>query len=290
MVDTLPASLTATAFSGSGWTTDLATLTATRSDPLASGASYPPLTITVNVAVNAPVVVTNTATVSGGGETNTANDTAIDPTLVGQWPDLAVRLSHSRQFQQGDIGDAYTITVSNAGLAPTDGVVNVVDTLPAGLTATAMSGTGWTTNLATLSASRSDVLAGGRLSRLDADGQRGGRRRPLRSTLSRFPAAASSHGQRHGHDATSISNGLASVSSTTPSLDGGTMTAGATTLAVNFNVAVLGAGAAANYQLQSLGLDGLLGTADDTIVPLSASYSGTTATLTFPALRRAPTA
>ena len=68
MVDTLPASLTATAFSGSGWTTDLATLTATRSDPLASGASYPPLTITVNVAVNAPVVVTNTATVSGGGD------------------------------------------------------------------------------------------------------------------------------------------------------------------------------------------------------------------------------
>ena len=62
------------------------------------------------------------------------------------------------------------------------------------------------------------------------------------------------------------------------------MTARATTLAVNFNVAVLGAGAAANYQLQKSGLDGLLGTADDMIVPLSASYSGTTATLTFPAL------
>ena len=33
--------------------------------------------------------------------------------------------------------------------------------LPAGLTATAMSGTGWTVNLATLTASRSDALAPG---------------------------------------------------------------------------------------------------------------------------------
>ena len=78
LVDSLPAGLTATALSGTGWTRNLSTLTATRSDALAAGASYPALTLTVNVASGASGNVTNTATVSGGGETNTSNDTASD--------------------------------------------------------------------------------------------------------------------------------------------------------------------------------------------------------------------
>ncbi len=82
MVDTLPAGLTATAISGAGWTCTLATLTCTRSNALAGGASYPAITLTVNVSASAPGSVTNVATVSGGGETNTANNTASDPTTV----------------------------------------------------------------------------------------------------------------------------------------------------------------------------------------------------------------
>ena len=70
--------------SGTGWTVNLATLTATRSDVLAAGAAIRRLTLTVNVAANAPASVTNTATVSGGGEVNTANDTASDPTTITQ--------------------------------------------------------------------------------------------------------------------------------------------------------------------------------------------------------------
>ena len=62
------------------------------------------------------------------------------------------------------------------------------------------------------------------------------------------------------------------------------MPLGTASLAVNFNVAVLGAGTAANYQLQSVGPDGLLGTSDNVAVTLTASYSGTTATLSFPPL------
>ena len=120
VVDTLPAGLTATAMTGSGWTVNLATLTATRSDALAAGGSYPPLTVTVNVAANAPASVTNTATVSGGGEINTANDTASDPTTI-QLPDLAVAATHTGTFKQGDVGDTYTITVTNVGLPPTKG-------------------------------------------------------------------------------------------------------------------------------------------------------------------------
>lgn len=82
VTDALPAGLTATALSGTGWTTNLATLTATRSDALAVGASYPALTVTVSVAANAAGSLTNVASVSGGGETNTANNSASDVTTI----------------------------------------------------------------------------------------------------------------------------------------------------------------------------------------------------------------
>ena len=74
--DTVPSGLTATAITGTGWNCTQPAGPCTRSDVLAAGASYPGLTLTVNVAGNAPASVTNTATVSGGGETNTGNDTA----------------------------------------------------------------------------------------------------------------------------------------------------------------------------------------------------------------------
>ena len=262
VVDTLPTGLTAAAISGTGWTTNLGTLTCTRSDALAAGAAYPPITLTVNVAANAPASVTNTATVSGGGDTNSANNTASDPTTInaataptattgtatrvgtttatlngtvnpnGQpasahfdyglttgygstaavsgtltgtttqavsanitglaagtlyhfrvaatnvlgstngldqtfttattgVPDLAITTTHAGNFTQGDNGDIYTIMVTNVGAAASSGTVTVVDTLPSGLTATAISGSGWTTNLSTLTCTRSDSLAAG---------------------------------------------------------------------------------------------------------------------------------
>ena len=84
VVDALPAGLTATAMSGTGWNCTLATLTCTRNDALAANSSYPDITLTVNVASNAPSSVTNSATVSGGGEQNTGNNTDGDPTMVGE--------------------------------------------------------------------------------------------------------------------------------------------------------------------------------------------------------------
>ena len=70
-------------------------------------------------------------------------------------------------------------------------------------------------------------------------------------------------------------------SGSTPSLTGGTLATGTTTLSISFNRTVVGGNVAANYALQSVGPDGLLGTADDTTVPLTAAYSGTTTTLAF---------
>ncbi len=82
VVDTLPSGLTAAALGGGGWTCTLSNLTCTRSDILAPGATYPPITLTVNVSASAPANVTNLVNVSGGGETNLANNGFIDPTTI----------------------------------------------------------------------------------------------------------------------------------------------------------------------------------------------------------------
>ena len=261
VVDTLPAGLTATAISGTGWTATLGTLTCTRSDALAAGTAYPAITVTVDVSPSALASVTNTATVSGGGESNTGNNTGIDPTeitvvaapavttgtatgvgtstatlngtinpnglsttaefqyglttaygstnvvsgslsgstaqpvsaslaglaagtiyhcrvsatnnlgaaegldqtftTIALVPDLAIAMTHTGNFTQGDAADVYTITVTNVGTLATTGTVTVVDSLPAGLTATALSGSGWSTTLGTLTCTRSDALAPG---------------------------------------------------------------------------------------------------------------------------------
>ena len=83
LTDTLPAGLTATAISGAGWTCTLATLTCTTAtSAAANGGTLPVITVTVNVDPTAPATVTNSATVSGGGESNPANNTSADPTTI----------------------------------------------------------------------------------------------------------------------------------------------------------------------------------------------------------------
>ena len=65
-------------------------------------------------------------------------------------PDLTIGKSHSGNFTRGAIA-TYAITVSNISLdAASSGVVTVSDTLPAGLTPTAASGTGWSCSIAAL--------------------------------------------------------------------------------------------------------------------------------------------
>ncbi len=165
VVDTLPAGLTATAIAGTGWTCTLVTLTCTRADVLPVSSSYPPITVTVDVAANAATPQVNMATLSGGGDVSAANNTAMDSTVIDgapPAPDLSINKSHVGNFTQGQVGATYSLLVSNSNVAATDGsLVTVTDLLPAGLTATSIGGTGWTCVLATLTCTRSDVLAAG---------------------------------------------------------------------------------------------------------------------------------
>jgi uncharacterized repeat protein (TIGR01451 family) len=116
--DALPAGLTATAISGTGWTPNLGTLSCTRSDALTVGASYPAITVTVNVSANAPASVTNSATVSGGGDANVTNNTASDLTFINPSGGTAPVISGQPQPQTVNVGQNATFTVSATGTAP----------------------------------------------------------------------------------------------------------------------------------------------------------------------------
>ena len=77
-------------------------------------------------------------------------------------PDLTLTKTHPAGFAQGQVGAQYTILVKNVGAGPTTGVpVTVTDTLPPSMTATAMSGAGWTCTLATLTCTSTAIVAGG---------------------------------------------------------------------------------------------------------------------------------
>ncbi len=172
LTDTLPAALTATAMSGTGWdctgntfpAAGPTTLTCTSTSQIAAGSGYPAVTLTVNVANNAPASVTNTASIAGSLDNTPANNTSSDGTTIIQTPDLKITKTHSGNFRQGDTGDTYTITVSNkagAAVGPTSGTVTVTENLPSSLTNPHLSGTNWACNDTLLTCTRTDALAAG---------------------------------------------------------------------------------------------------------------------------------
>lgn len=163
VTETPPAGLTVTALSGSGWTCTVATRTCTRSDPLGAAMSYPQITVTTTVGAGVPPgTVTNVAVVSGGGDSNSTNNTATDPVLIAApapGMDLTIAKTHTPNTVVPGQTFTYSVTVLNVGTSASSGTVTVVETPPAGLTVTAISGAGWACTLATRTCTRSDPLA-----------------------------------------------------------------------------------------------------------------------------------
>jgi hypothetical protein len=162
LADTLPPGVTGVAMTGSGWTCPsslLSTLpTCYRSDVIPANTSYPPVTLTVSVAGNAPTgSAVNTVELSGGGAFAPA--VATDATTItgsnpaGSYPPpappaLTGTATTTGTLAQGDASDTFSLTVKNAVSAgPSYGLVNVTDTLPAGLDPQEISGNGWTCSL-----------------------------------------------------------------------------------------------------------------------------------------------
>ena len=160
VTDGVPSGLTPDFLAGLNWVCNVPAGSCTRSNALAPGASYPPISLVVSVDNNTPNTLTNTATVSGGGATNPA--TASDTVTVVSLPNLTITKAHNGNATRGQIGFNYLITVLNAGTGPTDGTpVTVTDSLPPGLTATNISSVGWNCPPPAGPCTRSDVLAPG---------------------------------------------------------------------------------------------------------------------------------
>ncbi len=119
VTDVLPAGLTARSISGTGWACTLSSLKCTRSGSLNAGESYPPITLTVDVALNAPSSVTNVASVGGGGESNKANNGATDPTTVALTRRPTIDLDGPDEADEGQTR-IYTYTASDPDGDPLD--------------------------------------------------------------------------------------------------------------------------------------------------------------------------
>lgn len=141
--DTLPAGLTATAVSGSGWictaapTTDVA---CTRTAPIAAGAAAPGITIAVSVDAAVRGSVDNTATVAADGDVAPADNSSTVSSTVSVPPppppkdaDVSITKTVDDAAPRGGGTVVYTLTARNAGPGVAQ-AVTVKDTLPAGLT------------------------------------------------------------------------------------------------------------------------------------------------------------
>ncbi len=181
VTDIAPSGVTITAISGTGFTCVLATLVCTSTGSLASATNAAVITVTgtVNTGLAASTVLKNVAYVSPASgevtETNvlvvptvstdtatstTNNDAQASVTTPGPTMDLSVTKSVAGVDPRRP-GDSltYTLTARNNGPNSAAAGFTVTDLVPSGLTATAISGTGWTCTLGTVSCSSNAGLA-----------------------------------------------------------------------------------------------------------------------------------
>ncbi|MEO8053919.1 MAG: hypothetical protein ABI768_02120 [Acidobacteriota bacterium] len=134
VTDTLPAGLTPTGAAGSGWgcTVTAPNVSCSRSDVLAAGAAWPPITVAVNVLQSAANSITNSASVGGGGDVTPGNNTGTDVVAVVSSADLAIVKTGPANAIPGN-NVVYTLLVTNNGPSDAAAVV-VVDPTPPNLT------------------------------------------------------------------------------------------------------------------------------------------------------------
>jgi virginiamycin B lyase len=164
--DNLPAGLNVAApngLTGSCGTGAIATTSSSISLSVGTITAGGSCTFSVNVtgiAAGSQVTTTGAVTSANGGAGNTASAT-VAVTAAGPTPDLTVALTHGAGFTQGQTGALVTITVANSGSGPTTASVSLTAKPAASLTATALTGAGWTCSVASLTCTRADALAAG---------------------------------------------------------------------------------------------------------------------------------
>jgi uncharacterized repeat protein (TIGR01451 family) len=143
--DTLPLGISPTGAAGTGWTCSVSgqTVSCTRSDSLTAATAYPSIILNALVSQSAPATLTNTATVSGGGEANLLNDTATDFAAVVSSADMAVTDSGSPNPVAINGSITYTVVAINNGPSAADNATLVLPVPNAATFASLTPPAGW---------------------------------------------------------------------------------------------------------------------------------------------------
>ena len=161
--DTLPAGLGIAGASGTGWACKINpganSLHCDRGDSLASGAAFPAVSVLVNVLESAPGTVVNTGVTSGGGETNTGNNTDTDTVPIGSVADVAIVKSVTPTTTAPGTNVTYSLVVTNNGPSTAQNVT-VSDPLPAGMTFVSVVPSGCGLASTTVNCSLGDLAKG----------------------------------------------------------------------------------------------------------------------------------
>ena len=131
VTDTLPSGYTMSSATGTDWScsgTGTQSVTCTNNDAISGGASFAAITLNVNVPVNSPGSVQNSATASGGGATQSATSNT-DTVTVSQ--SASITSANSATFVAGTAG-TFTVTTTGSPI-PTIGETGA---LPGGVTFT----------------------------------------------------------------------------------------------------------------------------------------------------------
>jgi uncharacterized repeat protein (TIGR01451 family) len=127
VTESVPNGLTLMSMAGTGWSCPSGGKICTRGDSLAGGASYLPITVTVDVAADAQSSLTNQVNVSGGGS---ALASASDPTTITAFSYSPCDVNEDKSTNVLDVQKVINEALGVASAVNDlnhDGVVNVVD-------------------------------------------------------------------------------------------------------------------------------------------------------------------
>jgi uncharacterized repeat protein (TIGR01451 family) len=141
--DILPSGFAALFIGGTGWACNLGSVSCTRGDVLAGGASYPTITLTVSAANAGTFTNTVTTACACEGASKTANNLGTDTVVVNAAVNLSITKTNGVGTLTAGQTTSYTITVANMGPGNASGAV-VTDPAVAGLVCTAVTCTALT--------------------------------------------------------------------------------------------------------------------------------------------------
>ena len=151
VTDTIPANYSIDSVVAPGWIVTVTgqTVTATRSSGSGAGSNVDLGNIVINTTAISAGTPVNTATISAAGpvDQNPANNSASDGGATISDPVVDLRANKSGPVPPLVVtGNSYSfaISTSNIGNAPFVGTLQMTDSVPAGLTVTALTLNGWT--------------------------------------------------------------------------------------------------------------------------------------------------